>query len=125
MVLRGKPVGEQGAADRWTALALFRQARWGGGAASSPSLFFVARTARRAAHRGPGRPQVRPPRLRGAARRPPEGPGRRRRVWRDAARGRASPVCGYNGCVVSRASLVIARQRSSSLLYYLIVRTSL
>jgi len=42
-----------------------------------------------------------------------------------AARGRASPVCGYNGCVVSCASLVIARQRPSSLLYYLIVRTSL
>ena len=30
MVLRGKPVGEQGAADRWTALAFFHGARAGG-----------------------------------------------------------------------------------------------
>ena len=35
MVLRGQPVGEQGAADRWTALDPFRAGR-GGAAGDSP-----------------------------------------------------------------------------------------
>ena len=43
MVLRGQPVGEQGAADRWTALDPFRAGR-GGAAGDSlrrPPLFFL------------------------------------------------------------------------------------
>ena len=35
MVLRGKPVGEQGAADRWTALSR----RCGAGPSGAPLLF--------------------------------------------------------------------------------------
>ena len=90
----------------------------------SPSLFFVARTARRAAHRGPGRPQVRPPPPgRGS---PPAGGPRApaARVEGRGARARLPRLrVQWMRCVC--ASLVIARQRSSSLLYYLIVRTSL
>ena len=36
MVLRGQPVGEQGAADRWTALDPFRAGRGGAAGASPP-----------------------------------------------------------------------------------------
>ena len=53
MVLRGKPVGEQGAADRWTALALLKQARWGGGASAPPPFSHIARRAARRRARAP------------------------------------------------------------------------
>ena len=51
MVLRGKPVGEQGAADRWTAL----QYRCGAGPSGAPLLFLeaLACAARSAARKPP------------------------------------------------------------------------
>lgn len=64
MVLRGQPVGEQGAADRWTALDPFRAGR--GGAAGDPprgAPFFLHIVQPRALRgpfsmpRGPGSPR--------------------------------------------------------------------
>ena len=79
MVLRGKPVGEQGAADRWTALAFFHIARGRGASAplfhrlfqggSGPPFSPGGRRAPPPAAPGlaiPCRPRPAPPRRRGA-----------------------------------------------------------
>ena len=86
MVLRGQPVGEQGAADRWTALAFFHGARAGGygplfsidssrGAPAPPFFHF------------PAAPRPRPRGWRYRV-----GPAPRR----GGGRGRAPPICVRN-----------------------------